>query len=118
MSCNIDSSEYISGKLRISKKDCVDLIKECYGCYLPEECFLLDLDLDSVEKDDDLIEILNPSWSGMGSGYSYEGSLQKVLSKTKGRAIILFIWEGGDNKTALKVDNGKVTKGKVKITVE
>lgn len=113
MSYNIDSSEYKSGKLTISAAEARRLIKK-HGDNLPEGCFLNEID---TTEDGDL-EIKDFWWYGEGSGHAYHEILEDILAKTKGKATLLFVWEGGDSHTGLKVNNGKVSEAKVKIELE
>lgn len=113
MSYNISHTEYVNGVLSIDRKTAIRLKSE-YP-YIAESNFL-----DGVFENDLLdgdVQISNPWWCGEFSGNSY-GALKEILSFTKGTATILLVWEGGDNKTALKVKNGKVTEAKVKMVIE
>ena len=123
MSYNINSSEYLSGgPLKISRGKAREILDEIgwdEGSGEIAECnFLDELDLNPKLDQDELLEIKSPWWSGEHSGGTY-GVLQKrVLPHTKGTAIILFTWEGGDSRTALRVADGKVTVKKVKVTAD
>lgn len=64
------------------------------------------------------LEIKQPTWSGDWSGIAYEECLKEILQQTKGTAAIRFIWEHGDSETALKVHNGKVSEGKLRVIVD
>ena len=113
MSYNIDSSEYLKGKLRILKKTARDL----YEKYQDEMAEINFLDTKVFNGPDDLdkeIDIDKLWWYGEGSGYSYE-ALKDILTHTKGKADILFTWEGGDSHTGLRVTNGKVKEMAIKI---
>jgi len=115
MSYNIDSSEYVSGSLQIKRADAVAFVKHFGDRGLPECNFLEDLPLDG--DPDELLPIKEPEWRGEFSGHSFD-TLQEVLKKTTGKASILFVWEGGDSKSALVVEDGKVREGKVVISVK
>jgi hypothetical protein len=113
MSYNIDSTQYISGKLRIRPADVKRLLKKYEGD-LPEDCFLYDIACSGRVP----VDIESPSWQGTWSGNSYELLEKTVLPFTTGQAVIAFIWEGGDSITALEVIDGVVKARKAKISVE
>lgn len=108
MSYNIDSVDYISGKLRMTpaaEKELLDAIR-----YPPENCFLHDL-ARACELDPPYV-IHRVSWSGEGSGRAYE-DLLAALSKTQGEADLLLTWERGDCFGGVRVRNGKVTEHEI-----
>ncbi len=114
MSYNIDSSEYVEGCLSLTRGNAICLLGK-YKDRLPECNFL-----DELELQGDLTEVLaieQPWWYGEGSGYTFE-TLQEILTYTTGKAKILFVWEGGDSQSALIVNEGVATEGKVKIVIE
>ncbi len=117
MSYNIDSTEYLKGKLFITRK-VARMAQEEYVDDLPESNLLDGLKLDSKLPDDDVLEIKSPWWSGTGSGHSYDEVLPAILALTTGTADIMFTWEGGDSVTGLRVVEGKVSKKKVKQSLE
>lgn len=64
------------------------------------------------------VEIQDLGWYGEWSGRSYRDVLPKVLAKTKGAADLLFVWEGGDSFTGLRVKDGVVVEKRVVIRLE
>lgn len=112
MSYNISHTEYLSGKLRINRRDAARLEQD-HKDEMPESSFIYDC----AYIDDDVVDIEHPDWSGCGSGYTHE-LLLAALALTTGEADILFVWEGGDSQTVLRVKDGKVRKGKLKLIAE
>lgn len=112
MSYNVDSVEYLDGKLFIDRTKAQELLATLE---LPESHMLDSLDF---RAQSDRLEIKHPWWGGSGSGHFYDTSLLELLRNTTGSADLLFVWEGGDSMTALRVENGKVTKMNPKITLE
>lgn len=113
MSYNIDTVDYVSGKLFITGTAAAEFLS--MDLDMPENNLLERI----VPTNPQAQEITEPWWNGEGSGSTYrDGTLHKILEKTTGHAALLFVWEGGDGMSALKVDNGVVTDGKVKITIE
>jgi hypothetical protein len=51
-------------------------------------------------------------WRGAGSGSTYD-TFKNFLSKTKGNADLVLIWEGGDSVEGLRVRDGVVTSHSV-----
>lgn len=121
MSYNIDSVQYVSGSLAMRCGDVVELMARCRD-ELPESCFLRDLvedvDIDDPAGPDALQQIRSPNWQGECSGNGYELLRTQILPKTIGTATLLFIWEGGDSQSGLRVVDGVVTEGKVKVVIE
>ena len=117
MSYNIDYSEYLKGKLTIKVLDAVELYRKLKDD-MPECNFIEEIVDNPNYELNDVVGIENPWWYGEFSGHSYETTLRTCLVKTKGKATILFVWEGGDSQTALEVNNGKIKEKKVKVTVE
>ena len=115
MSYNITHTEYVRGKLKIKRAEAARLKRE-HRDFLPEMNFLDDID-DDVGTPEDLVEIEVPSWNGEHSGHDYD-FLPGILSCTRGKALILFVWEGGESQTGLEVDNGSVKTKKIKIATE
>lgn len=115
MSYNVSHSEYLSGKLFITREAArrlkIKLVED-----LAEGNFLSELELEGEGRDP--LPIENLWWYGEWSGHGYESALAEILRETTGEAVILFIWEGGDDTTALHVKDGVVTKKKPKVTVE
>ena len=116
MSYNVDSSEYISGKLSIKRKDLYELYAK-YVRSICEICFLQELN-----PVGDLNEILpinekDICYGGEGSGRFYADYLT-CLEKTIGEAKILFTWEGGDSRSAIYVKNGIVQEKRIKIVID
>ncbi len=106
MSYNIDSIDYIRGKLYMSRA----ARRSAEAAFdLPEICFLNESDGD-VCFDGDAIDKL--WWSGAGSGHAFK-TLKQVLAQTTGNADLLLTWEGGDSHTGLRVVEGVVTEHEV-----
>jgi len=114
MSYNIDHIEYLSGKLTISRK-VTGKLKRKYAREMAEGNFLDEIDEDADGPDDAPIEKL--WWYGEGSDHSYD-LFKTLLQSTKGTAVILLVWEGGDSQTALAIADGVVTEKKVKTVIE
>lgn len=114
---NIVHSEYKEGKLFITRRNARILLEDLKD-ELPESSMLEDLDVSIKLPEVEKLEIENPWWNGSGSGYGYPETLTKVLKETTGKATIVFVWEGGDSITAVKVNEGKVSFPKAKIVVE
>lgn len=114
MSYNVDSAKYISGSLSISPANARKMLAKHKNA-LPEAHFLDDLDM---ESEDQSLPIETPRWCGEWSGQAYYESLPDILANTTGNAVIRFIWEGGDSETALRVENGKVSKAEIKSVVQ
>lgn len=53
------------------------------------------------------------SWTGEGSGGTWETFVEKVLPRFQGSADLVVTWERGDSVTGLRVRDGKVTKHRV-----
>ena len=118
MSYNIDHCEYLKGgPLKIKRSKAAGLREELRG-RLAEGNFLDALDLSRKLHQNEMLDITRPWWYGESSGNTYETLQEEVLTQTVGEAIILFVWEGGDSRTALHVKDGKVTEKKVKITAD
>ncbi len=121
MSYNIDHSEYIgNGTLRISREDRDKLIEELGDEGLPEGNFLTypECLIRCEDSSEDEFEIIMPWWYGSWSGNSFETLETKILTKTRGTADLIFIWEGGDSITGLRVTDGKVEDMTVKYVLE
>ncbi len=116
MSTNIDHSEYLKGKLYIQRKHAQMVLRK-YGDDLAEDNFLVDLDIDEGDLGENL-EIARFAWTGEFSGHAYDDTLPHILKLTTGTADLLFSWEGGDFCTGLRVEDGKITKKKVKKELE
>lgn len=104
VSYNVTHSEYRTGKLKILAKDAKSAAKK-YRNYLPEDCFLEDLNLDGDA--DAMLEITKFNWSGCGSD---SPCLDEILANTNGEASILLVWEGGDTQEILTVKDGQVSR--------
>lgn len=115
MSYNVDNVQYVEGKLKIKRLDAL-ILRENYKDNLPESNFLDGLDLKGDPEA--ILTIKDLWWSGEGSGTAYQEILFKLLEKTKGKAKIAFIWEGGDSISALEVDEGVIKECKAKIVLE
>lgn len=115
MSYNISSSEYISGKLTLGILDFYSL-KELYKNELPEGSFLNDYNSKYILNFlDSEVEINQFWWYGEGSRYSLGILKDKILPLTRGEADILFVWEGGESFSGLRVKDGLVTEKVVRF---
>ncbi len=114
MSYNVDSVKYISGKLSISYEDVVNLLSLYDN--LAESNFLEEIYNTPNPPEDGEIE--SPRWNGSGSGRNFDVFVKRVLPRTRGRADLVIIWEGGDDVTGLRVEDGKVTEKKVRMILE
>lgn len=114
MSYNISHSEYIKGELWIDAQKARELYLQ-FEDDLPEGNFFDHLDI-MVEGDGDTL-IDRFWWYGEHSGHAYESCLFEILKHTKGHAQLLFVWEGGDSRTAVEVKDGLVTKRKIKTSL-
>jgi len=108
MSYNLDSIEILKGKLKISKKDVLDL-KHDFRKHFPEGCFLHAINLRPSEYNDELISLDNICWYGVGSGRSYEILENEIFPKLKGKATIIETWEVGDTIEKYTLVNGVKT---------
>ncbi len=104
MSYNIDSVEYISGRLGISDFRMVEARRVVSEEDRPEMCFL----------NDDEPGYLHASglWCSDGSGHGWD-AFKLALTFTHGQAELLVCWEGGDSFSGLRVRCGVVTEHKV-----
>lgn len=117
MSYNIDHVEYLGKKiLSIKAQDALDFCNQHGNDYLPEICFLTDVEFADFDPNE-IVPIDYPGWSGEGSGGTIE-LFEEALSLTTGCAELLLTWEGGDSVTGYKVTNGSVKKKKVRVTLE
>ena len=112
MSYNITHTEYLGrGRLSIRRSEAARFRKR-YKDLLPETNFL-----DDIEEGRGFFEIEEPLWCGEGSGMAYD-LLPEILACTEGKALILFVWEGGDSQTGLEVKDGVVRTRGVKVEME
>jgi hypothetical protein len=118
MSYNIDSVEYLSGRLEIQRGVAQSLASQ-YESDLAEDNLFDYLDLGGPLDGDpeEWLVIKDPTWSGEGSGRR-EHVFHAILAKTRGKAELLLTWEGGDSLSGLSVLNGVVTERKAKVTLE
>ena len=116
MSYNIDSVDYVSGKLMIKRRDAQAFVEDNNG-NIPEGNFLDELDLSVKLDPEEMLVIEKPWWYGEGSGHDFD-TFKEALALTKGKAQLLLVWEGGDSQTGLLVKDGVVMEKKVKTTLE
>lgn len=111
MSYNIDTVHIVhTENAWMSKKD-YNRLKRAQE-ELPEDCFLYERpELDPNDPDRVLIKSLN--WRGCGSGGTFDSLREKILPKVHGRIDAVFVWEGGDSVSGLRVVDGKVTEHSV-----
>ena len=107
MSYNIDTVHILSGKLSIKTSDVRKLLKK-YEEVLPEDCFLSDLD-----DEGKVVDIRSLAWQGTGSGNSFEIFEKFVVPCLIGKAVVQFIWEGGDSTEVIRIRDGKMTQGRM-----
>lgn len=115
---NITDSRYLKGFLTFDKSAVGALINEHDG-ELAEVNFLQYERTchEEVPDNPDVVKIKNLWWYGEFSGHYFD-VLKKILSKSKGKAQVIFVWEGGDKHTILDIDDGVVKQKKAKITAE
>lgn len=122
MSYNIDTVHIIDSKNPwMSKKD-YDKFKrarEQGDKEYPEDCFLDNVVKHGPQYKDhsDRVPILNVNWRGEGSGWSYDFLKKEILTKVHGQLDLVFVWEGGDSISGLRVVNGKVTEHDVSFVL-
>ncbi len=113
MSYNITNVHVLKLDATIPAKDVKRLFKDFKEDF-PENCFLSYLE---GEADDALmegepkkqLEIPNFYWSDDWSGHSYEDILiKKVAPLIHGEIEAVFVWEGGDDFSGLKIKDGFV----------
>ncbi len=115
MSYNIDSSEYLSGKLYIRPSKFREARLK-YKDDTPEGNFLNDDHIADIVDSDNPEPIKNMRWYGEGSGRRFD-DFKDILAMTTGEADIVLTWEGGDSITGLRVKDGVVTECDVKMTL-
>lgn len=118
MSYNISHVENLKCDLTVSQKDLKEVLRICRRNGCAEINFLEDLEdnLIYLEESDGDVKIDSVSWSGDGSGHTFD-TLKDVLPFFKGEADLVFIWEGGDSLSGLKVRDGTVTEHRVKYVL-
>lgn len=112
MSYNISSIEYMGpGRLTITATDLGRAMIELRG-RAPEGSFIDDtMKLRALSRD--VLEVTRVDWCGEGANRVED--LRAALSHTQGMADLFIIWEGGDNITGLRVNDGEVTEHVVDI---
>ncbi len=112
MANDIIDTIIVDGKLTISSKGAFQYAKRCH---LPEQNFIDEVAAD-FDGDDVLVDV-EMLWCGNGADTD---GLISALKLTNGAARILVVWEGGGLGAfeGLIVEDGDVTEGKVKITIE
>ncbi len=116
MSYNVDTIDYISGKLYIERGKALVLSLE-HKDDVPEGNLFDALDLDHTKDQKEKLPIERVRWCSEGSGSSFD-TFKEILKATTGDADLLVVWEGGDSITGLRVRNGKVEEAKVKHVLE
>lgn len=115
MSYNTGSVTYIGdGRLGIRRGEAVAL-QIVYEDNLAEGNLFQRLDLDG--DPDEILTIEDLWWYGEGSGRSIDTLIEDILPCTKGHAEIFLTWEDGDSFTGYEVEDSKVTKREVIITL-
>ena len=124
MSYNIDSVEALVLDARMTAKDIKKCMREKQD-ELPEACFLeyavvyADKALEMGEPDREISigrrfgkrpKDLYFDWQGEGSGHAYDLLKEFIAPMIRGRAELVFTWEGGDSLTGLIIEDGKVTE--------
>lgn len=121
MSYNIDSCEMLTNEnLRITTGDVRRILIQLEEDF-PEDNFFIDLEkrikklVKSGESLNDEAElpIKKLTWAGEGSGYLFKTFLEKVVPFLRGSADVIFIWEGGDSISGLRIVDGVATKHEV-----
>lgn len=111
MSYNVDSTEIISGELRMDPVKAAWFVAN-HAADLPECEFLTE----HAKRGPEIESLANAWWYGEGSGSSWKLYLE-ALALTEGAAEIVATWEGGDSFSGLRVRNGVVTEMDVKFTL-
>lgn len=125
MSYNVDSSEIIEQEnFRLD----AEIIKELKLAHYDGQLKLAEGNFMDLIDDKEFVTIAKNGdnifnkgyfwWYGAFSGNSYDILVKEMLPKFKGKAKILFTWEGGDSHSGLIVEDGNVREGKVKIVIE
>ncbi len=89
---------------------------------LPESCFLKDLyeeASDKIKNSSPLaqIKLTKLNWCHSWSGMSFDVLINNIAPMIKGNAEVVFIWEGGDSISGLKINDGIVTKCDVEFVL-
>ena len=109
MSTNCTHAKYIRGELRLP----VAKLAEFQRLELPATNFL---QIPSSDRDaGDEVVIVKPWWCGDWSGNSFDTLRDTILPASRGSADLVFIWEGGEGFTGLRVEDGKVTEHDVEF---
>lgn len=104
MSYNIDSVDYISGRLGISDINVAAALEAVSEEDRPDCCFLHDLVPGDISA--------YGFWCYDGSGHGWD-AFKLALTFTCGKADLLVCWEGGDSFSGLRVSDGAVIEHKV-----
>jgi hypothetical protein len=105
MSYNIDNTKTSPKTLLTLTGKQLRKIHKKYEDDFPEDCFLHSLDINDYD-DEQIIEIKDLSWVGVGSGRGYD-VLEEILKETNGYGKVKYIWEDGES-TILEVKDGVV----------
>lgn len=111
MSYNVSRVITIRNTLSMYRKDIKRLYRD-YEKELPERNFLAFLrDALSRSEEGDVIPVAQLAiakfdWSGTWSANAYKEVLFDLLKHTQGSGEFVFVWEGGDHLSGLRVHNG------------
>jgi hypothetical protein len=143
MSYNIDRIEFISGELSIPQKDFLALYEEVMikDENYPSNHLFNRNDMEIIEfktkrkngkkrqvlagedcPDPIIFKAKQPwktklRWSGDWSGHSLD-IFKKILTRMKGKADLVLIWERGDSVSGWRVCNGVITEHDVRYILE
>ncbi len=122
MSYNIDSCDMLANdNLRMSIGRLRELSIQLED-HLPEDNFLASLNKEVTKRiaahrldyhDNVELPIDRLTWRGEGSGHSFNILIEKIVPHLFGSADVVFIWEGGDSITGLRIVNGVATTHEV-----
>jgi len=120
MSYNIDSAQVVSNKN--ARMRVADIRMLLAVITTPESCFLKKLAKKYTEETnkDEEIPVDSFEWCGTWSGKSFDVLEKQVAPLIKGYLEVVFVWEGGDDTSALVIENGKVKNADVgyKLTLK
>jgi hypothetical protein len=109
MSTNIDHVEVLKSTLRISEANAT----KAKALDLPESAlFGLKFEPNGYAP------LPRFFWYGERSGNAYhDGTLEKFVGLTEGDADVIFVWEGGNGFTGLRIRNGTMKECDVVMTL-
>ncbi len=117
MSCNVTATSCVVKDARMLAGDIRDLL-DAHEDDLPENNFLSDIEPGRRTPDDAWVPVEDIYWRGEGSGSRFHVLEEEILPKVMGSADIIFTWEGGDSRTALRVTDGVVVECDIVETLE